>query len=104
MNASKMVSELTLLFTIYDEFIEEDFRVEHGRLSNTSYATFYKEIIKTIDIEKSLLRFLPLDSMIGFKEGMRKNIGVMKLVLAKDYVASLTDKKITSLHKKLLGR
>ena len=103
MNASRKVSELTLLFTIYEEFIEGDFRVEHRRLNATPYAKFYREITKTIEIKKSLLMFLPLDSMIGFKEEMRKNIDVMKLILAKDYVASLTDKKIASLHKKLLG-
>jgi dGTPase len=104
MSASKKVSELTLLFTIYQEFIEEDFRIAHGQLSTKEYASFYRNITKTIEIPKELLAFLPLDSMIGFKDNMRKGIDVMKLILAKDYVAGLTDKKISSLHTKLVGR
>jgi len=41
--------------------------------------------------------------MIGFKPEKYRNIDVYQLVLAKDFVAGLTDKKLKKLHNDLLG-
>lgn len=94
---------MTLLFTLYPNHIEEKFRIEHERLRENDYILFYYQLHRTFEIPIELLRFLPLDLMIGFKEERRKKVDTYNLVLAKDYVASFSDKKINRIHKSLLG-
>jgi dGTPase len=104
MRASKMVSELTLLYTLFPEHIEEYFRIEHERLTTTSYISYYRNNFKkSFDIPKDILKFLPLDVMIGFDLDKRKGIDTYNLILAKDYVAGFTDKKVVKTHSSLLG-
>ncbi len=102
MKASKMVSELLLLFTLFPEHINTQFRMEHERLNSTEYLKYYRDQHKTIEIPYDLLKFLPLDMMIGFHPGNTKYIDVYQLILAKDYVASLTDKKLKKVYNELL--
>lgn len=102
MKASRMVSQLLLLFTIVPEYINTQFRIEHERLNKTEYIKYYRDQRKNIDIPDELLSFLPLDMMIGFSSAKTKNIDIYQLVLAKDYVASLTDKKLKKVYKELL--
>nr|WP_279077496.1 dNTP triphosphohydrolase [Hafnia alvei] len=102
MKASKMVSELLLLFTLFPEHINAQFRIEHERLNSTEYLKYYRDQHKTIEISNNLLRFLPLDMMIGFHLESTRDIDVYQLILAKDYVASLTDKKLKKIFKGLL--
>ncbi|WP_449507375.1 dGTP triphosphohydrolase [Enterobacter ludwigii] len=102
MKASKMVSELLLLFTLFPEHINTQFRIEHERLNSTEYMKYYRDQHKTIEIPYNILRFLPLDMMIGFNQGNTKYIDVYNLILSKDYVASLTDKKLKRVYKELL--
>ncbi|ENZ8140777.1 TPA: dGTP triphosphohydrolase [Klebsiella aerogenes] len=103
MKASKMVSELLLLFTLFPEHINTQFRMEHERLNSTEYLKYYRDQHKTIEIPHNLLNFLPLDMMIGFQSGSTRDINVYQLILAKDYVASLTDKKLKKIYKELLN-
>lgn len=102
MKASKMVSELLLLFTLFPEHINTQFRIEHERLNSTEYMNYYRNQHKTIEIPYNILRFLPLDMMIGFNQGNTKYIDVYNLILSKDYVASLTDKKLKRVYQELL--
>lgn len=102
MKASKMVSELLLLFTLFPEHINTQFRMEHERLNSTEYLKYYRDQHQTIEIPYDLLKFLPLDMMIGFHPGKTKYIDVYQLILAKDYVASLTDKKLKRVYNELL--
>ncbi|MEZ8384472.1 dGTP triphosphohydrolase [Vibrio splendidus] len=103
MKASKMVSELLLLFTLFPEHINTQFRIEHERLNATEYMKYYRDQHQTIEISSNLLRFLPLDMMIGFDSKKTKYIDVYALILAKDYVASLTDKKLRKVYQELLN-
>ncbi|MCL2913018.1 dNTP triphosphohydrolase [Shewanella corallii] len=103
MKASKMVSELLLMLTLFPEHINEQFKIEHERLNTTEYMKYYRDQHKTITIPPEFLKFLPLDMMIGFKINSTKDIDVYHLVLAKDYVASLTDKKLNKIYYQLLG-
>ncbi|EGR0198338.1 dGTP triphosphohydrolase [Vibrio alginolyticus] len=103
MKASKMVSELLLMFTLFPEHINTQFKVEHERLNATEYMKYYRDQHKTIEIVPKLLRFLPLDMMIGFDLKKTKYIDVYDLILAKDYVASLTDKKLNKVYHELLS-
>ena len=97
-----MVSELLLLFTLFPEHINTQFRMEHERLNSTEYLKYYRDQHQTIEIPYDLLKFLPLDMMIGFHPGKTKYIDVYQLILAKDYVASLTDKKLKRVYNELL--
>ena len=103
MMASKMVGELLLLLTIFPEHINIQFRTEHERLNCTDYMDYYRKQHRKLTIPDSLVSFLPLDMMIGFKPEKYRNIDVYQLVLAKDFVAGLTDKKLKKLHNDLLG-
>jgi dGTPase len=103
MRASKMVSELLLLLTLFPEHISTQFREEHERLNSTEYLKYYRDQHKTIEISSAHLGFLPLDRMIGFDPSKTKSIDVYRLILAKDYVASLTDKKLKKIHLELLS-
>ncbi|HCG5516885.1 TPA: hypothetical protein NJ103_004652, partial [Vibrio parahaemolyticus] len=118
LQASKMVSDLTLLYIAIPGLIEENFRIEHEKLlshaKSRNYITHYegenaegKLGIKTVPVETSLFRFLPLDKVIG--EGINvdltqstQRIRVYDMILAKDFVAGLTDKRTKSLYRSLL--
>ena len=118
LQASKMVSDLTLLYIAIPGLIEENFRIEHEKLlshaKSRNYITHYegenaegKLGIKTVPVETSLFRFLPLDKVIG--EGINvdltqstQRIRVYDIILAKDFVAGLTDKRTKSLYRSLL--
>jgi dGTPase len=103
MKASKIVSELLILYVLYPEHIDERFRVEHGRLRDTYYIHSYTNEKKNFELPFEFTSFLPLNVMIGFNRNMLKNIDTYNLVIAKDYIASLSDKRITKFHNELLA-
>ena len=103
MIASKYVSELTLLFTLFPEYIEQSFKTNHILLENSDYLKFYRLQHSTVSIPEKMLSFLPLDLMIGFDINSINNMDIYHLICAKDYVANLSNKKVVTLYKKLLG-
>ncbi|ELS3716979.1 dNTP triphosphohydrolase [Vibrio fluvialis] len=103
MNASKIVSELLILYVLYPEHIHDKFRIEHERLRNSDYIKFYKSKKEKFDLPKEFVSFLPLNMMIGFNFNKLRNINTYDLILAKDYIASLSDNKIKHIHKELLN-
>ena len=102
LRAAKIVTELIILFTLYPEYIDSRFLKEHERLKTSNYIGFYKQISRSISIPDNMVNFLPLNFMIGNNSNSLKNIDIYHLVLAKDYVASLSDNKCKSLHKSLI--
>lgn len=116
LNASKMVSNLTLLFIAYPGLINDNFRSEHERLKSSSpdYIQFYEKGFGSgnsakVSVDRKLFDFLSLDRMIGddllFKgTGRDIDIPIYNIILAKDYVAGLTDKKIEKLYKELVQK
>lgn len=102
LRAAKIVTELIILFTLYQEYIDSRFLKEHERLKTSNYIGFYKQISRSISIPDNMVNFLPLNFMIGNNSNSLKNIDIYHLVLAKDYVASLSDNKCKSLHKSLI--
>ncbi|MCR6737868.1 dNTP triphosphohydrolase [Aeromonas dhakensis] len=102
LRAAKIVTELIILFTLYPEYIDSRFLKEHERLKTSNYISFYKQISRSISIPDNMVNFLPLNFMIGNNSNFLKSIDVYHLVLAKDYVASLSDNKCKSLHKSLI--
>ena len=104
MKASKLVSELLILFVLYPEYINEKFRIEHERLRESDYIKFYKKMKRSFELPTEFTSFLPLNMMIGFKPEQVNNIDTYNLIIAKDYIASLSDNKIKNIHKELLGK
>jgi dGTPase len=103
MNASKIVSELLILYILYPEHINEKFRTEHERLRDSDYIKFYTGKKEKFSLPIEFTTFLPLNMMIGFKVSQLAAINTYDLVIAKDYIASLSDNKIKRIHKELLN-
>jgi len=103
MSAAKKVSELTLLFALFPEHIDESFRTEYLKVRVSRYMKFYELKHKDLIINKKWLAFLPLDRMIGSANRMNKATPTADIMQAKDYVASLTDPKITKLYQELIS-
>lgn len=103
MNASKIVSELLILYVLYPEHIYDKFRIEHERLRESDYIKFYKSKKEKFDLPREFVSFLPLNMMIGFNFKKLRNINTYDLILAKDYIASLSDNKIKNIHRELLN-
>ena len=116
LNAARKVSELTLLYVAFPSLIEEQFRVEHERLKtlSTKYIGHYDQFGKGLPgkqnmvvVSTDLFRFLPMDRIIGEElkvdaSQSSQEVPIYDIVLAKDYVASLTDKKVNSLYEQLI--
>ena len=82
-------------------------RREHERLWSGPYLKYYKDALgPQITLNSQLIKFLPLDRYIGVSKSSGPGghtISTEKLVLAKDYVASLTDDQARKLHFEYLG-
>jgi dGTPase len=116
LNAARKVSELALLYVAFPSLIEEQFRLEHGRLKILSkkYIGHYDQFgsgdpdkAKYVEVSTDLFRFLPMDRIIGEEliidaTQSTQKLPVYDIVLSKDYVASLTDKKVNSLYEQLI--
>lgn len=113
LNASRMVSELTILYIAFPSLIDNEFRKEHIRLDtqNSAYMKFYNSYgsgkNKQIKVNSDIFKFMPMDRVIGEEKTINfansvQDINVYDIVLAKDYVASLTDKKIKKLYANLV--
>ncbi|WP_198674475.1 dGTP triphosphohydrolase [Idiomarina tyrosinivorans] len=102
LKASKIITELVILFTLFPEYIDERFRIEHERLRASVYMKHYELDCPKVTIPTSFTVFLPLNFMIGFNEKKLKDIPIYNLVIAKDYVASFSDNKCNRLHRELL--
>ncbi len=109
MKAAKIVSELFLLVAIFPELVPGQFYREHARLWNGAYLDFYRKLLTPkVGLPAKLVEFLPLDRYIGLPEDLRTNgasfqIAVEKLIMAKDYVASLSDDQARQFHAEYLG-
>jgi dGTPase len=104
--AAKVVSELVILFTLIPKLIDPIYKKNHDPLNGSDYIKYYKNLAgQTISIKKEMHNFMPFHLMIGTKYKAYEtinNIPVEDLILAKDYVASLSDYKARFLHKELL--
>jgi dGTPase len=103
MRAARIVSELTLLFAIFPQFIEPQFRQAHERLHATKYIEHYTDRVgPSVQILPALLRFLPVDLLIGedYEPGKTSTIPTTSLVMASDFVAGLTDTRARELHER----
>jgi dGTPase len=108
MRAARIVSQLALLFTIFPEFIDADFRTGHERLHSKQYMRYYRECgaPAKLKIQPELLGFLPLELLISdqnLSPGTSVDVPLEHLIQAKDFVAGLTDRQATMLNEKFIG-
>lgn len=104
--AARIVSELTLAFSLVPELVEKQFLDEHKRLWESEYMSFYtRQVGKTIKLPKELFYFLPTYTLIGksFSINSDHQINVQHLIMAKDYVAGLSDSRARAFHRDLFS-
>ena len=108
LQAAKVVSELVVALTLMPEMIDVSFRESHDRVrsssSGQSYFESYESLGKEIVIPEDLRSVIPLERTIGENIARVENgrVEMASLVLAKDYVASLSDSHATDLHAHIL--
>jgi len=105
--ASETVTRLFLLYMLMPELVGEAFRRAHERLRDTEYIEHYRGLAgrDTIGFPKRIVSSLAVDRMIGSplkEEGDNFIVPLYDVVLAKDYVASLTDTYATAAYAELL--
>ena len=119
--ASRMVSRLFVLCAIQPSLVERDFARSHRQLQKTSYIKWYRKNAPLKSkrgvcalIPDSLVQDLQLDATIGLKRrtdpplaGERTDgweVPVEDIVMAKDFVASLTDARTRRLYREIVGQ
>jgi dGTPase len=106
LRAARIVRELTLLFCVAPQLIDERFRDGHMRLHGTEYMEFYrKETGKTVKLREGMLNFLGRDGgdHLGMDSAASREVPVEQLIQAKDFVAGLSDERARALHHDLLA-
>ncbi|NVM29290.1 MAG: dNTP triphosphohydrolase [Candidatus Helarchaeota archaeon] len=104
--ATKIITELLLLYTISPKFVNERFRGTYRKLKNSDYIKYYIQRVgdNKICIPKRLIKF-NYDKIIGITfEQKRDNIliPIEDFIGAINYVASLTDIQAKNEHQKFL--
>jgi len=104
MQSERIVRELLLIFTFFPELVDRRFQEIHCKLKGEKYGRFYLDKVgDEIEIPPSLLFQYHFGLMKEKKPGSDTNslrVATWNIILAKDYVASLSDKNARSEHKK----
>lgn len=104
MRSEKIVRELLLIFTFFPELVDKRFQETHLQLKDESYGKYYIDKVgNEIEIPKEILSKYHFELINGKKLKSGNDNGRVKtwdLILAKDYVASLSDKNAYSEYKK----
>lgn len=93
-NATKIISNLLLLYIFKPEFIDESFLRSHKKLNKTDYMQYYKNKIgEQIEIPKRISeRFNYSNQIANNTTGNKKiEIPIDRVISAVDFTASLTD-------------
>ncbi len=93
-NASKIISNLLLLYIFEPKFIDNRFLQSHKKLIGTDYMNYFKKKLgKEIEITRDLSEKFDYNKLLGKK--IKNNGGsvlpIENLISAVDYTASLTD-------------
>jgi dGTPase len=108
LRAGKVVGELFILFAMAPDLVDSDFARSHRSLARSNYIKFYENISGspcTVRIPKRLCGFMAPDRLIGFSQPQSDHyaVPVHDFIMAKDYVASFTDHRASSVYTQLLG-
>ncbi len=107
LQAGAVVTHLFLVYMLMPDLADEAFRHTHERLKDTEYMGHYRGLVRrdVVGIPKRLVSWLAVDRMIGSgltEEGDNFVVSLYDLVLAKDYVASLTDTRAMAAYGELV--
>ena len=105
LHASRIVAELFISYCVMPELIEKRFRSEYERLHSSKYMDHYRgKVGKRITLRRDLVGFLPMNLMIGtiHKANQDVTIPIEHLIMAKDYVAALSDSRATAFHGEII--
>lgn len=111
LRASAIVSSLLVLFAIQPSLIDVGFRRAHQQLAKTEYIGWYEsKALPHVTIPDSLTQALKLNHVIGLGSGASAakhvergwEIPTATLVMAKDFVASLSDSRARKLYQQLI--
>jgi dGTPase len=104
LRATRIVRELTILFAVAPQLVDDRFRAGHSRLRETDYMVFYRGITGgRVKLRQEMLELMVRDGGIalGFDPG-KDEVPVEDLIQAKDFVAGLSDERARMLHHELL--
>jgi len=105
LQAARIVAELTIAYSILPDLVDERFRKEHLRLMGSKYMDYYrKRVGSKVRLRRDLVAFLPMHVMIGTAHPLGSDISVPieQLILAKDYVAALSDSRARLFHRQAI--
>jgi dGTPase len=105
LHAARIVAELAIAYSIMPHLVEEHFRQEHSRLNDSKYMQYYRSKVgKKVSYRRDLVGFLPMHVMIGTNHSMGADIAVNieDLIMAKDYVAALSDSRARLFHHQVV--
>jgi len=109
LHAAKVVSELFVVFSLMPELIDTRFREAQESLMSSKkgqpYIEFYERFGVEVQISERFRNVVQLERTIGeqtrhIEEG---KVSMRDFILAKDYVASLSDGHAEDLHTRLLA-
>lgn len=107
LRAARIVSDLLILYTLAPELVDPRFKNSHEGLASTDYMKWYHgRLGTTVGIACSRLLRHFYDHVIGRKperQGDNYLFPTKDLVLAKDYVASLTNGMAEREHRRCFG-
>lgn len=91
-NATKIITNLLLLYIAKPEFIDNRFLQSHRKLIGTDYMNYFKEKIGAcIEIPNSLLERFDYKIANSLKSNNELVLSIERVISAIDYTASLTD-------------
>jgi dGTPase len=105
LRAARIVAELAIAYSIMPHLVEDRFRREHESLRNSKYMGYYRtQAGGKVSFRRELVGFLPMHVMIGTNHnlGAEITVAIEDLILAKDYVAALSDSRARLFHHQLL--
>lgn len=104
MRAARIVRDLFLVYAIAPKLVAQAFRESHRGLATTAYVAWYEQRVgNDIGVPKRLLARYSYEHTLGSEprsQGDNWLIPTMDLLLAKNYVASLTDTAAIEEHKR----
>jgi dGTPase len=104
LQAARVVAELTTVYSVIPDLIDNRFRLEYERLKMSKYLDAYRKRVGTghkVEIRSELISFLPMHLLIGSAKepGKPSHVPVEDLIMSKDYVAGLSDSRARQLHQ-----
>jgi len=105
LHAARIVGELAITYSVMPELVEERFRQEYQRLNGSRYMEWYRgRVGRKVTYRSGLMAFLPMHVMIGTKHsfGADVTVDIEHLVMAKDYVAALSDSRARLFHQQIV--